>query len=614
MTLYKKVGFILSLFMLLAQACAWAERVAQFAPLEKGEFTIAVIPDTQYLFDQDRQSPEVLQSTLDWIVENSARHNIVFTVHLGDVVNNGANPKWGDQELAKASKVFETFDQNEIQYGVVAGNHDIDGGRLDNERGESFFLNYFTRERFQRQSSHCGSSSDGYNHCFYFHGAGQPMLLLALDWRVSAATIDWAKSTLAQFKDVPTIIATHEILTSANGDQTRGDAAKMTEYGRALWDSFIKSHNQIFLTLNGHNWPASRVTMKNAYQRDVFMHLVNYQDRFYSGSGMLRLYTFNLKKNSVDVRTFSPYWLSQPWWKLSSMAKAEAWLADSANRFTMELNFNRRFKPQPVVLPRPERSIAESLVRGTVAYWRFNGEATTPVAEFDVIEDLSGHGNDLIRVTLDNGDAASMTWSDEHHASAGAHGSIYLQGARPSKGAYLKTVSSAPINKRTFTSGYTFETFVRLPEYCCSSENHWMGVISRLGTGADLGRGPVNDQWEPNNPLATLTISPSREFQWAVAPETDPGLVTNWSFRTASSTWYHVAIVNDGEKTELYVNGAKDQRNPDRLSRGILSNDAAWLVGANHWMNNVDHGFHGWIGETRIVDRALSPHEFLLLH
>ena len=40
------------------------------------------------------------------------------------------------------------------------------------------------------------------------------------------------------------------------------------------------------------------------------MHLVNYQDRYFSGSGMIRLYEFDLRANTVDVQTFSPYWLS----------------------------------------------------------------------------------------------------------------------------------------------------------------------------------------------------------------------------------------------------------------------------------------------------------------
>lgn len=56
-----------------------------------GKFTIAVIPDTQYLFDEDRGNRTVVEKSLQWIVEHGREKNIVFTVHLGDIVNNGGS-------------------------------------------------------------------------------------------------------------------------------------------------------------------------------------------------------------------------------------------------------------------------------------------------------------------------------------------------------------------------------------------------------------------------------------------------------------------------------------------------------------------------------------------
>src|SRR3979490_2004491 len=43
------------------------------------KFSIAVIPDTQYLFDEDRNNPQVLAKTLQWIVDHTREKNIVFT-------------------------------------------------------------------------------------------------------------------------------------------------------------------------------------------------------------------------------------------------------------------------------------------------------------------------------------------------------------------------------------------------------------------------------------------------------------------------------------------------------------------------------------------------------
>ncbi|MFC4313518.1 LamG-like jellyroll fold domain-containing protein [Steroidobacter flavus] len=574
-----------------------------------GKFTIAVIPDTQYLFDEDRGNRAVVEKSLQWIVEHSREKNIVFTVHLGDIVNNGGSARWGNTELAQASDVFKIFDRSDIQYGVVAGNHDIPGG-WDDQRGHTTYLDYFGPSRTASNRSYCGSSDDGYNNCYTFSGGNQRFLLLALDWRASDATIAWAKSKLQQFSGVPTIIATHEILTSSNG-QTVNDAAVLSGYGQTLWDRLIKANSQIFMTLNGHNWPAGAVTMKDLADREVYMHLVNYQDRYFSGSGMIRLYEFDLRANTVDVQTFSPYWLAHKG-TLPPLAKDEVRLEDSANKFTMEIDFKERFAAERPVKPTPPVSPDRLLIDGTMAYWRFEGQNGSPLPEGAVVaRDLSGRGNDLTRVTLRNGTASDLTWTSEFHPQQPSRGSLFVNGSKNNPsfgGAYLRTVDGAPINGMTFKNGYTIEAFVKLPEYCCEDRHAWMGVLSRMGRGGDLGR----TEDDPDEPLATLTVSPSREFQWAVATFTDPGLLTNWSFRVPTLNWYHVALVNDGKQTLMYINGSLDQRNPQRIGNGLLTTGEYWMIGANHYGRTVEHSFYGWIGDVRIVNRPLQAREFML--
>src|SRR5687767_11231138 len=102
-----------------------------------GKFTLAVIPDTQYLFDEDRGNRAVVEKSLQWIVDHTREENIVFTVHLGDIVNNGGSARWGRAELSEASEAFRIFDRSDVQYGVVAGNHDVPSGSFDNVRGHS---------------------------------------------------------------------------------------------------------------------------------------------------------------------------------------------------------------------------------------------------------------------------------------------------------------------------------------------------------------------------------------------------------------------------------------------------------------------------------------------
>jgi hypothetical protein len=568
------------------------------------KFSIAVIPDTQYLFDQDRYDPQVLAKTLQWIVEHGREKNIVFTVQLGDIVNNGLA-----SEFAQASSVFKIFDNNDIQYGYSAGNHDINGGLYDNVRGPSPYLDYFGPSRIAHQRSYCGATPDGYNTCHVFSGGGQRFVLLALDWRASDATIAWAQSKLNEYPNVPTIITTHELVQPTT-DLT-SDAATPSDYGQSVWDRLIKSHNQIFMTLNGHFWPSGRAVIKNLAGNEVYMHLTNYQDRFFGGSAMMRLYEFDLGAGTVDVQTFSPYWLSMPPAARSPLGKAEARLTDSANQFTMKVNFKERFAPLVPVKPLPPVAADKVVIPGTLAYWRFEGQNGVPVPSGGVaVRDLSGHGNDLTRVTLANGTASDMTYTQQFHPAQPSRGSLFINGSNqnPSQGgAYLRTADTAPLNGETFKSGYTVEAFVRLPEDCCGDKHAWMGVLSRMGSNQDVGR--PSDAEEP---LVTLTVSPSREFQWAIAPFSNPNLVTDWSFRTPTLTWYHVALVNDGKTTDLYINGAKDVRNSHELAVGLQTTGEFWLLGATTWQRSVGQSFYGWLGDVRVVNRPLSVQEFMI--
>src|SRR5215471_12544757 len=205
-----KAAAALLFFAVVANAQIWGDGLPDngYSSPGGGKFSIAVIPDTQYLFDDDRYDPQVLARTFQWIIEHTQEKNIVFTVQLGDIVNNGLAT-----EFAKASEVFKILDSHNIQYGYAAGNHDINGGLYDNVRGPSPYLDYFGPQRISHQRSYCGATTDGYNTCHTFVGGGQRFLVLSLDWRASDATITWAESKLAEFPNVPTLLTMHELVS-----------------------------------------------------------------------------------------------------------------------------------------------------------------------------------------------------------------------------------------------------------------------------------------------------------------------------------------------------------------------------------------------------------------
>ncbi|GIG85491.1 LamG-like jellyroll fold domain-containing protein [Plantactinospora endophytica] len=563
-------------------------------------FTLAVIPDTQYLFDGDRGDPEPLAATLRWIVAHQAERNIVLTAHLGDIVENGAAA-----ELAEAGRIFEILDRHGTPYSVLAGNHDIDASRTD-QRGPSAYLEVFGPHRLRRLPTYGGGTPDGYNTYHVFRAAGRDWLLLALDWRPSDAGLDWARSVLAAHPTSPAILTTHDL-----ADADHSGATWLSEHGQRLWDRLIHDSDQIFLTLNGHFWPPGRLVRPNAAGRDVHVHITNYQDRYYGGGGMLRLYSFDLARGTIDVETFSPWILGQrPEWR-TGPARREVELTDPGNRFSLAVDFAERFAGFAPVARRPARVPAAVLVDGTVAYWRFDqGWADgSAVPEGFRIDDLSGRGNHLTRVTLPGSGPAALRWSTGHHDDQPGHGSLYFDGGQqPARGGYLRTVDGAPLHAATFEDGYTVEAFVKLPADVRTAGHGGMSVLSRFGTGRDAGKtGP-----DPAEPTATLGFTAGMGLKWVVFPVNLNGLVSNWGHEVRPDEWFHVAVVNDGRHTTLYVDGARLLRNPSAVATGLAGSDEPWLVGAQHRDRIVQQGFYGWIGDIRIADRPLPVERFLL--
>lgn len=557
-------------------------------------FTLVVMPDTQYLFDADRIHPEPLAASFDYILAHAKDRNIVFLAHLGDLTENGRQA-----EFDRVSPVFATLDRRGVAYSVLAGNHDV-GGSTNDQRGPTPYLKTFGPQRFARSASFGGATPDGYNTYHRFRAGGRDWLLLALDWRPTAAGIAWAADVMKRHPRTPVILTTHELVYADDDGR-----AQLSDFGQSLWNDLVKDNDQIFLTLNGHFWPPGRTTMKNTAGNDVHLHITNYQNRYYGGAAMIRLYHFDLSRDTIDVETLSPWILGQPEHARNRLEREEAELTSDADRFSVPVDFAGRFAgfdPQPA---RPARPAGQILIPGTVAYWRFDTPST------DNVRDLSGHGNDLVRKAVDGSPPDALTWSADHHADQPAHGSVRFTAGKDETGphgAYLETVPGAPLNAATLPHGYTVEVFFKLPADWDAGRNAWAGLLSRWGMAGEAGK-PEDD---PQEPVATLSIADGHGLQWAVYPLNQRGASTNWGHEVPLGEWWHVAVVNDGRHSLMYVDGCPVVRNPATPAVGITTLGRPWMVGGYEYGGRLDQVYNGWLGDIRIVDRPLSPDRFMI--
>ncbi|MEV0480855.1 LamG-like jellyroll fold domain-containing protein [Streptomyces sp. NPDC050508] len=569
-------------------------------------FTVVVMPDTQYMFDQDRIHPVPMEASFRYVLDPAGRaggndENIVFLAHLGDVTQNGLA-----EEYAAVTKVFGMLDRAGASYGVLAGNHDV---RADDQRGPTPYLDTFSPARARKTPGYHSSSPDGYNTAHIFRAGGRSWMLLSLDWRLSAKGFAWANAVIAANPTLPVIVTTHEIVGS-----DEDGAAELSDYGRQLWDGLIKDNDQVFLTLNGHYWPPGSTVLKNSAGNDVHLHITNYQDRYYGGAGMIRSYRFDLDRGMIDVATFSP-WIRElaEQGELNALAAKELELTSKVDYFSMAIDFEKRFAGFAPVPPRKSRPARRMLLPGTLAYWRFDeggGTAGADVAADTVVKDQTGHGNDLVLKTVPGTPAHALTWTADHHPDQPAHAGLVFAGqGNPVGGAYLQTVDQAPLNRETFAHGFTFEVFFKVPADWDGGRNGWSSMLSRAGTAAQAGKnGPSATAEEP---VLTISLSSSIELQWNAYPLNQNGATTAWSHLLQQEEWWHVAVANDGRVSKLYVNGCEEGRNPTSTAVGLTTLNMPFLLGGYQWAGAVSQVFHGTIGDVRITDRALRPGQFM---
>ncbi|MDQ0645201.1 LamG-like jellyroll fold domain-containing protein [Microbacterium murale] len=611
-------------------------------------FTFAVLPDTQFYSRysaeqfQPRYGTDPFATQTQWIADNAETLHIPFTAHVGDVVDR-ANVAAEWQAADDAISILEEAGQS---YSILTGNHDVLDSSdtlvdTDYDLTAEPFLKWFGTDRAASDPSYQGSDPTGFSRYHIFEAEGQQFMVLTLPWRVSDATLAWADSVMAEHPTLPVILTSHEVLNI----EADGETPRETDYGLMLWDKLIAGNDQIFLTFNGHFHGASRLTKINDFGHEVHEVLIDYQMAYEGGNGYLGLFEFDLTNGRITAQTASPWVVSKPQETLTSYD--QPFLEGAQQQYGIDIDFAARFAgfdptfgegstpdepsltqrardilldgfdgPDPIdtELPGDERDFVEA--EGTVAHWRFNG--LDGVVDADtVIEDVAGD-NDLRRVDPASTNAVGAEWGDVTVESTDVHGfssdgaAVCFADSSATRYSYLTTAADAAINDVDLSEGYTIETFVKLDADWTAAQNGWSKALVRTGNRSWTEMPP--SQWDYTASPTALGISNLREFQYSsLSAEASKGDRVNWSGEIMTGSWSHVAIVNDPDTrtTTMYVDGAPVLRNAvDTV--GMTWNDGMpWILGADWVDDAARNGWHGCIGETRIIDRATTPADWL---
>ena len=267
---------------ILSEEKTWA-----YSPYDLENFTIIVLPDTQYYSES---YPEVFDNQTQWIVNNIESLNIVFVTHLGDVVDNWDNI----YQWENANRSMSTLD-GYVPWGILAGNHDGINSEQTN------FEKYFGSNRFSNESWYGGAYHDNNkNNYQLFSAGGDDYLILHLQYDPSDDIMAWAGGIIDDYPNRRVIVSVHEYL----GWRWEGLRSSI---GERIWQKLVKPHaDQIFLVLCGHVDVVDRRT-ELVDGHAVHELIFDYQEQSKGGNGWLKILECSPLQDKIFVKTYSPY-------------------------------------------------------------------------------------------------------------------------------------------------------------------------------------------------------------------------------------------------------------------------------------------------------------------
>jgi len=280
------------------------------------DFTFAIIPDTQNMV-QYPDNNVYFESMAQYLVDNQGDLNLVFTTHVGDIVQEADDTT----EWDVADRIMGVLDTANIPYSVTPGNHDL-AGYSGNPSSE--FNTYFGPDRFMANGYYQGSYEDGKNenNFSFFSVSGLDFIVINLQHDPLDDHIEWANQLLQNNPDRIGILVSHYIINKY------GNYSSM---GQAIYDG-VKTNPNLLFMICGHLTRAGYRAELRPELGTVHIIMADYQSDPHGGNGYLRLLRFSPQSNTVYMTTYSDI-LNQYISKVPHQMNFYCWLPSSGTCF-----------------------------------------------------------------------------------------------------------------------------------------------------------------------------------------------------------------------------------------------------------------------------------------
>ncbi|QFT88014.1 Calcineurin-like phosphoesterase [Bacillus sp. THAF10] len=260
---------------------------------EEYDYTFVWMSDTQYYSES---FPHIYEQQTEWIAAKQEEMKIEYVFHTGDLVN-ASNQQY---QWEYADKFMGVLDQEEIPYGVLAGNHDVDQKTADYTE----YYRYFGADRFENKPYYGGSYLNNKGHYDLISSQGNDYIMVYLGWGIDDEGIKWVNEVLAAHPDRIAILSFHEYLQATGVRHPMGDR---------LYQEIVLPNENVVAVLSGHYHESQLLVDEvddngdGTPDRQVYQMLADYQAGPEGGQGFMRLLHFDTANNRILVNTYSPY-------------------------------------------------------------------------------------------------------------------------------------------------------------------------------------------------------------------------------------------------------------------------------------------------------------------
>ncbi len=293
MKMCKRLTALVLSLLLLVGLLPLSAVAATIEKLEDHTYTLLWTTDPQwYSFAYQ----DIIDHQNRWVVDNYKRLDIRYTFHTGDFVDNPhSHTQW-----AVMDEAYRLWDEAGFPYGILAGNHDVDGS------DHTEYSQYFGKARYDSNAWYGESFEDNFGHYDLMTIDGTDFIFVYMGYNsvYNDDVYDWLNYVLAKHADRVATLCFHDYM-QANGTRSPN--------GELFFQKVVLKNPNVRMVMCGHNYNSTRKmdaiddNGDGRADRTVYQIMANYQSTTKGGNGFMRFMECDTAAGEIACRTYSPY-------------------------------------------------------------------------------------------------------------------------------------------------------------------------------------------------------------------------------------------------------------------------------------------------------------------